>query len=150
MVVRNHGGETHATADDEVAHYCLKARLSALEITASYVGSFLRCKLHHRRVESVLRGPIQIGDSFFNCSHTVKNGGRQGSVVADAFFEIIDSIDFRKQEHFGVCCPQHNDFVVASFAVADVLTKFLDQFLVGAFNNVVRAVCLVCCNVIRV
>ena len=35
MVVRNHGGETHATADDEVAHYRLKARLSALEITAS-------------------------------------------------------------------------------------------------------------------
>ena len=60
MVVADARGQSQATANQEVAHDGLEAGLATLKVRASKKRIVLAGVLDYSRVESVLRGAIQI------------------------------------------------------------------------------------------
>lgn len=73
MVVAHDRCNTNARADKVVTHHSLKASLSRLKVITSDEGVVLSRILNNSGVESILRGAIQISDTFLDRSDTVKN-----------------------------------------------------------------------------
>lgn len=146
MVVGNNGRQSDTRTDQEVRHYRLESCLTRLEVGTSQEGSLLSGILNDTWMERVLWRTIQVKDTLLNCSDAVENGTWQNSVTFDSALEVSNIFDLREEEHFGVSCPKNDDFVNLLLHVLNVLSDFVDAFLIGTRENIVDSIRLVRSN----
>ena len=60
--------------------------------------------------------------------------------------EVSNILDFWEKEHLSVGSPKYNDLVALSFLVLNVLSELINTFLIGAREDIVDAIRLVCSN----
>ena len=70
VVVRDNRGDPDSRADQVVAHDSLKSSLARLEVTAPEKPSLLLSILDDCRVESILRGSVQVKNLLLDASYT--------------------------------------------------------------------------------
>ena len=85
-----------------------------------------------------------------NSGDTVEHRGWKRDVLLDSSLQVVDSVDFWEQEHFGVGSPQNNDFVSLLFHVSDVLSDDVDEFLVCSSEQIICPIALVRGDVVRI
>lgn len=94
-------------------------------------------------MESILGRTVEVENTFFNSSHTVKDRGSKRLVVLNASVKLFKGTDFWEQVLFSVCGPEQNNLVCFLFHMLNILPQFINNFLISTLKDVVSTVGLV-------
>jgi len=150
VVVGDDGGKSDTRADNEVTHGSLETGLTTLEVRTSEETTVDTSVLNNSGVEGVLRRTVQVNNLLLDASNSVEDGSGKGLVSGNSLLKIVDGSDLRQKIHLSVGGPEDNDLIALLLVFLNILSKLINDFLVGTVENIVGSLTLIGGNEIGV